>query len=321
MPELPEIQALAERLDATLAGRRVLSITPLGFAGLKTVSPRPDELVGALISGVERRGKYLVVRLDSGERLVVHLGQAGRVDLEDPPKLTRPRGAVFRLVAEGPCAVLVHEHGTERQAGLWLLGEGDDGPLGRLGPDADDTDFKTLLRTSQENRRLHALLRDQRFAAGIGHGYADDILNRAGLSPFSTLRSLDSASRERLIGCVEAVLADALEGERRRGGALSEARLGERFAVHNRTGKPCPRCGEIYAGALPTTPTRSPTARAARPRAAPRGPPPLTPPSLKDPARRRSGQFLGRLTTMPPSRSWCVAFYVVRRARAVEPSR
>ncbi|HVB05251.1 MAG TPA: DNA-formamidopyrimidine glycosylase family protein [Acidimicrobiales bacterium] len=243
MPELPQIQALAERLDTALRGRRLTAVKPLGFSGLKTVRPSPQELVGREVTGVDRRGKYVVVSLNEGLRLLFHLGNAGRVDVEEPAKATRPRGAVFRLEAEGDLGVLVREHGTERQAGLWLLADGDDGPLGRLGPDADEDDFRTLIRTSQENRRLHSLLRDQRFAAGIGRGFADDILNCAGLSPFAALRGLDAEARERLLGCIDGVLAAALAEERTRTGGLSAARLGEHFSVHNRTGQPCPRCG------------------------------------------------------------------------------
>ncbi len=230
MPELPEIQALSERLDAVLRGRRVVAVDTLGFSGLKTVRPSPHELVGREVLGVERRGKYVVVELAGGLRLLFHLGQAGRVDIEEPAKGTRPRGAMFRLCAEGDLGLLVREHGKERQAGFWVLAPGDEGPLERLGPDAGDEDFKALLRSSQENRRLHSLLRDQRFAAGIGRGYADDILNRAGLSPFASLRSLDGAGREQLISCIDEVLAEALAtGERGRSGGLSAARLGERF--------------------------------------------------------------------------------------------
>jgi formamidopyrimidine-DNA glycosylase len=244
VPELPEIQALAERLDSALTGGEVASLSALGFSGLKTVRPRPEELAGHRIKGVERRGKYVVTEFDGELRLLFHLGQAGRVDLEEPAKSTRPRGAMFRLVLADGRGLLVREHGKERQAGFWILAADDDGPLERLGPDVDALDFKTLLRTSQENRRLHSLLRDQRFAAGIGRGYADDILNRAGLSPFASLKSLDAAQRELLIGCIDEVLAAALEGERTRSGGLSAARLGDRFAVHNRTGQPCPRCGD-----------------------------------------------------------------------------
>ena len=94
MPELPEMQALAERLDAAVAGRVVAGIDPLGFTALKTVAPAPGELVGRKVTGVGRRGKYLVLTLDGGVRVLVHLSQAGRLDIESPGKVTRPKGSL-----------------------------------------------------------------------------------------------------------------------------------------------------------------------------------------------------------------------------------
>jgi formamidopyrimidine-DNA glycosylase len=247
MPELPEMQALAERLDDALRGAVIARCDPLGFSGLKTVSPAIDALTCRTVEAVTRRGKYLVFEFDEGVRVLVHLAQAGRLDLEPTAKVTRPRGAIVRMVFGDGRAVLVREHGTERSAGWWILGPGDDGPLAALGPEVTGDAFRTLLLESDDNRRLHTVLRDQRFASGIGRGYADDALNRAGLSPFASLRSLDLAQREGLLAAVEATLAAALEEERTRTGGLSAARLGERFAVHNRAGEPCPRCGGALA--------------------------------------------------------------------------
>lgn len=249
MPEMPEMHALSERLDATLRGLTLTRADPLGFSALKTVTPSPEELVGHPVTEVSRRGKYVVVSFDGGQRLLLHLSQAGRVDIESPVKKTRPRGAVVRLVFAGPdggpeLAVLVREHGTQRQAGWWVLAPGDDGPLAGLGVEATSEDLAEFLTTSDSTRHLHTLLRDQHVVAGIGRGWADDILNRAGLSPFASLRSLDAGQRARLVEAVRTVLDEALELERSRSGGLSEAKLGGRFAVHNRSGQPCPRCGE-----------------------------------------------------------------------------
>ncbi len=243
VPELPEMQALAERLDAAISGRTLLGYRLLGFTSLKTVEPRPDELIGSTISGVGRRGKYLVLSLATGYRLVVHLSQAGRLDVEDPPKATTPRGSVVRLELSGGLALLVREHGTQRKAAWWVLAPGNDGPLVDLGPDPFDDAFDDWVDTSNTGRHVHTALRDQHEVAGIGRGYADDALNRAGISPFSSLRSLDAPARQRLVSAVRAVLSEALDAERRRTGGLSPARLGDRFAVHNRAGQPCPRCG------------------------------------------------------------------------------
>jgi len=230
MPELPQMQALAERLDAALAGAALARVEPLGFTALKTVQPSPDALVGTRLAGVGRRGKYLVFDFGSA-RIAVHLSQAGRVDIERPPN-------------DGATAVFVREHGTERKAAWWVLAPDDEGPMAELGPEPDSDAFARLVLEGNDRRRIHTWLRDQRTVAGIGRGYSDDALWRAHLSPYATLASLDAAARQRLLDAVRGVLADGLERERARQGGLSEPRLGEHFEVHGRHGTPCPRCGE-----------------------------------------------------------------------------
>ena len=243
MPELPEMQALAERLDAALAGSTVERAHAIGFSGLKSVSPEPGSLEGATLAGVGRRGKYLVLSMEGGIRVLVHLSQAGRVDLESPPKDTRPRGSVFRLTFDNGTAMLVREHGSQRKARWWVLGPGEEGPLEALGPEPFDPAFDALVMECDSTRHVHSLLRDQRVVAGIGRGYVDDALNRAGLSPFASFRSLTTAARCALLDAVRSVLDEALRSERGRTGGLSDAKLGTRFRVHNRAGQPCPRCG------------------------------------------------------------------------------
>ena len=244
MPELPEMQALAERLHGAFGGRFLTAIDPLGFTALKTVVPAPGELVGLQLTGVGRRGKYLVFTIDNGVRVLVHLSQAGRLDIESPAKSTRPKGSVVRLRFDNGSAILVREHGSQRKAGWWVLTPGADGPLAALGPEPDDEAFAQMLMTSASNHRIHTLLRDQRTVAGVGRGYVDDVLNVVGLSPFTSLRTLSADQRAALITAVRTVLGEALEQERGRKGGLSEPKLGLRFAVHNRAGQPCPRCGQ-----------------------------------------------------------------------------
>jgi formamidopyrimidine-DNA glycosylase len=241
MPELPELRALAERLEPVVSGRTLRDVTLLGFSGLKTVDPAPDDLVGSVLTSVTSRGKFLILTFQDGARVLVHLGNAGRLDVESTPKATRPRGSLARL-SFGDVGVLVREHGTERRAGLWVLAAGDDGPLGTLGPEPSEAPFATLLRRGDDRRHLHTMLRDQRTVAGIGRGYADDALHRARLSPFASLSGLDDTARERLLRGVRDVLAEALTSERRRTGGLSAASLGDRFTIHRRAGTPCPRC-------------------------------------------------------------------------------
>ncbi len=244
MPELPEMQALAERLSVALSGRRLEGIDQLGFTGLKTAVPPADGLIGHELTSFGRRGKYLVAQFDDGQEVLVHLSQAGRVDVEEPPKATKPRGSVVRFRFSGALGLLVREYGTQRKAGWWVLAPGDEGPRAGLGPDPFDQAFEDLILGDTSNRHLHTQLRDQRYVAGIGRGWVDDALHRAHLSPFASLRSLDATARRTLIDAIRSVLTEALALERTRSGGLSEAKLGSRFAVHNRFGEPCPQCGQ-----------------------------------------------------------------------------
>ena len=185
MPELPQMQALAERIEEWLLGATFAGYVPLGFSGLKTAVPPPDELVGRTLTGVGRRAKYVLLEFD-GEperRIVFHLSQAGRVDFEQPPKKTKPKGSVVRwrftdADSSDEKAVLLREWGTERKAGWWVLGPGDEGPLATLGPEATSDEFAEWLRTATDGRHVHTILRDQHTVAGVGRGYADDALHQ-----------------------------------------------------------------------------------------------------------------------------------------------
>ena len=128
MPEMPEVQALAERLDEVLSGAPLDALDMLQFSSLKTFAPRPAEALGRTVERVTRRGKYLVLELEGGLRVLVHLSQGGRVDVEAPPKSTKPRGSVLRIRSHDRPSVLVKEFGKERKAGWWVLAAGDDGP-------------------------------------------------------------------------------------------------------------------------------------------------------------------------------------------------
>ncbi len=251
MPEAPEMQALAERLHEIAAGEVLRGLQPLSFSAQKTVAPDPAGLLGRTVAEVGRRGKYLVWTFvptgdADGQHLLVHLSQGGRVDIEDPPRSTRPRNGVLRLVLDERPSILVKEFGTERKAAWWVLAEGDDGPLTRLGPEATSTEFAELVRTGDDRRRVHTILRDQRTVAGMGRGYTDDALHRAGLSPYASLASLTPEQREELLAAIEVVLADGLEIERRRRGGLP-AKPGDHWVVHRRAGEDCPTCADTLA--------------------------------------------------------------------------
>jgi len=242
MPELPEMQALAERLHEATSGASFVRIMPLQFSAAKTFDPPAEALVGRQVERVWRRGKYVIFET-GGPRLVFHLSQGGRVDLEDPPKATKPKGAVLRLVLDRAPAILMKEFGTQRKAGWWVLSPADDGPLERLGPEPFSPEFEALILGASEGRRIHTLLRDQRFVAGIGRGYVDEILHAAQLSPYASLSSLTALERRHLIEAVGERLEAGLALERQRTGGLP-TKLEGRFAIHGRHGLPCPRCGD-----------------------------------------------------------------------------
>src|SRR5262245_25635784 len=149
------MQALAERLDGLIAGKVFSGFDVLSFSSLKTVVPGTDAFIGRAVERVTRRGKYVIFDVGDAGRVLLHLSQAGRVDIEDPPKRTKPRGAVVRIRFEaadgsdGP-ALLVREFGTERKAAWWLLAPGDDGPLASLGPEPDSEEFAALVREGDD---------------------------------------------------------------------------------------------------------------------------------------------------------------------------
>ncbi|MEA3019780.1 MAG: formamidopyrimidine-DNA glycosylase [Actinomycetota bacterium] len=263
MPELPEMQALSERLAQVMVGQRFAGAQPIQFAGLKTYAPDPQSLVGQEITNVGRIGKYVVMTFDSGVRILLHLSQAGRLDVETPAKTTRPKQGVVRFLLEpgvqgggprsdgvqggGPrgdrSGILVKEFGTERKAGWWVLAPGDDGPLERLGPEPGTPEFAELIRTNVEGRRIHTLLRDQRVVSGMGRGYTDDALWKAKLSPYATFKSLTADDRERLLESIDFVVADGLAAERKIESGYPTKKV-KHWMVHNKHGEPCPVCAD-----------------------------------------------------------------------------
>jgi formamidopyrimidine-DNA glycosylase len=241
MPELPEMQALAERLEEAVGATALRRVEVLQFSALKTVAPGPDDLYGRSLESVSRRAKYLIFDFGAA-KVLVHLSQGGRVDVERPPKRTKPRGSVVRFVF-AEAGILVKEFGHERKAAWWVLDPDELGPLEGLGPEPFSDEAEALVMGGDDRRRLHTFLRDQRTIAGIGRGFGDDILHEARLSPFDRLRSLSAEQRAALLASIRSVLTGGLERERERTGGLP-TKLSGRFNVHGKNGEPCPRCGE-----------------------------------------------------------------------------
>ena len=236
------MQALAERLDNALSGAPLKDLSVIQFSSLKTFDPPPEAIVGRTLDNVGRRGKYLLFQF-GGPRLLMHLSQGGRIDLEEKAKATRPKGSVARLRFEDRPSILIKEYGTQRKVGLWIVAAGDDGPLVKLGPEPLSNEFERLLLEGADNRRIHTILRDQRTVSGVGRGYTDDALHRAKLSPYASLTSLSIDERKRLLEALRATLDEGLVHERKRKGGLP-TKLGDHWVVHNRNGEPCPVCGE-----------------------------------------------------------------------------
>lgn len=248
MPELPEVQAHAERLASDYAGCTLSRVEPLSFAALKTALPPIDAAVGSALAGVSRRGKHLL--LDWGQTThVVHLMQGGRLR-PDAKRSRRPRGGLVRWVLSPPdggddLALLLTEAGTERRAGVWVV-EGDpleQTPLDRLGPDADALDAAGLGERLRDRRgRLHTVLRDQEAVAGLGRRLANEICHRARLSPFTRTDGLDDEQVARITDAIAALIDEGLSAERARADMSSSK--DRPAAVHHRVGEPCPACGD-----------------------------------------------------------------------------
>ncbi len=243
MPELPEVQAHAERLTDRFDGAVLQRFVPLAFTALKTATPSPDVAYGHPLLEVGRRGKYLLLRFEPAV-FVVHLMQGGRL-LVDDKQAAKPRNGQARFVfAEGP-ALLLTEAGKERRAGVWCVAPDalDGPPLDRLGRDALEMDVDALAAAfGAHNMRLHGFLRDQHLIAGLGRMLANEVCHRARLSPFAMTGKLGREGAAAVHAAIHACVADGLAYERTRDDMSSSAdRPG---AVHQRVGQPCPVCGD-----------------------------------------------------------------------------
>lgn len=243
MPELPELQAHAERLTRELAGAELARFRALTFTALKTVLPAPEEAVGHPLASVDRYGKYLLLRF-APVTFVVHLMQGGRLE-PDAKQAAKPRGGLARWVFADDRALLLTEMAKEKRAGVWVVA-GDlttQAPLEGLGPDAGDLSLDELRAALDgPSMRVHGFLRDQRRIAGIGRRLANEVCHRARLSPFAATKKLSAAEVEALHAAIGACIADALEVERARTAMSSSAeRPGN---VYHRTGEACPVCGD-----------------------------------------------------------------------------
>ena len=244
VPELPEVQAHAERLTARYAGTVLDRFTPITFTALKTAVPAPSDAVGVTLDEVGRRGKYLLARFGD-LTFVVHLMQGGRLR-EDAKQSPKPRGGIARWRFADGRAWLLTEAGTERRAGVWCATSGnvlDHPPLANLGPEALAITADDLAaRFAARNMRLHTFLRDQGCIAGLGRRLANEVCYRAKVSPFAMTGKLGLGGATAVVTAIVDACNEGLAAERERDDMSSSAdRPG---GVHRRTGEPCPVCGD-----------------------------------------------------------------------------
>ena len=208
MPELPEVQAHAERLSEQFTGAVLTRFVPFNFTALKTALPPPNEAYDQALRRVHRRGKYLLA--DFGEiHFVIHLMQGGRL-LVDTQQSSRPRNGQARLVFEQGPALLLTEAGKERRAGVWCVRTGDlaGPPLDRLGSDAATVTPQLLAELfAHTNMRVHGFLRDQHHLAGLGRMLANEVCHRARLSPFAMTGKLGEQGAAIVAEAITAAIA------------------------------------------------------------------------------------------------------------------
>ncbi len=243
MPELPEVQAHAERIADEFAGRVLVKFRPLKFTALRTAVPAPDDAYGEPLLGVGRRGKYILFEFESLQ-FAIHLMQGGRL-LVDDKQSAKPRGGQARFVFDDGPALLLTEAGTERRAGVWCLPPDaiDPPPLDVLGPDADTVTPEQMVELfAQKNRRVHGFLRDQRSIAGLGRRLANETCHRAKVSPFAMTGKLGDVGATKIVEAIRSTIDEGLASERTR---IDMSSSKDRpSGVHNRAGDSCPVCGD-----------------------------------------------------------------------------
>ncbi len=252
MPELPEVEALADYLRQHATGLPVRRVDVAALSVLKTFDPPLTALHGQTVTGASRWGKYL--GLDMGDlHLIIHLSRAGWLRWSEkltPAPLKPGKGPIGLRVhlgtpGEAPGFDLT-EAGTQKRLAVWLVTDPAAVPgIATLGPDALALDADGLAAVLAGNMgRIKTVITDQKVIAGIGNAYSDEILHTAKLSPFATAGKLTDAQLGALHDAMITVLTDAV---RRSVGQQAATLKGEKrsgLQVHARTGLPCPVCGD-----------------------------------------------------------------------------
>jgi formamidopyrimidine-DNA glycosylase len=256
MPELPEVEALAHHLREHALYRPVARVDVASMSAVKTFDPPVSALVGRVVTGAARYGKFLAVefqdRPDDPLHLVVHLSRAGWMRWHDSASTTPPKPG------RGPLELRVHldavggpgfdltEAGTQKRLSVYLVHDPQEVPgIARLGPDAlalTRDEFAAVLTGRSE--RLKTLLVEQQAIAGIGNAYSDEILHTAKLSPYAASGRLKPEQIDELYAAMRSVLTDAVDRSVGQGAAQLKGEKRSGLRVHARTGLPCPVCGD-----------------------------------------------------------------------------
>jgi len=256
MPELPEVEALAHHLREHALYRPVARVDVASMSAVKTFDPPVSALVGRVVTGAARYGKFLAVEFqdwpDDPLHLVVHLSRAGWMRWHDSASTTPPKPG------RGPLELRVHldavggpgfdftEAGTQKRLSVYLVHDPQEVPgIARLGPDAlalTRDEFAAVLTGRSE--RLKTLLVEQQAIAGIGNAYSDEILHTAKLSPYAASGRLKAEQIDELYAAMRSVLTDAVDRSVGQGAAQLKGEKRSGLRVHARTGLPCPVCGE-----------------------------------------------------------------------------
>ncbi len=264
MPELPEVEITARRLDGALRGAAIESALAPGINALRSFDPPLTALAGRTIAGVRRRGKHLIVEVDGVEgadgkdagaelALLIHLMSAGRLQLYDKHAGPRDRTSRLlvrvRLAGEGgaEAELRLREFGSKQAAWVKLLHAEEldhEEALATLGPEAwpDPPSLRELLDAP---RPLHTMLRDQRTIAGIGRSWVDEILWEAQLSPYKRGADLTEEEAVRLREATVAILGAAIDHYERAIALPIPDKLPMPLRIHRHEGEPCPRCATV----------------------------------------------------------------------------
>ena len=246
MPELPEVEITARRLDAAVRGVEIESTLAPGINALKTFDPPLHALDGRAITGVRRIGKHLVVDVAGDLHVLVHLMSAGRLQLYDKRASLRDRTSRLLVRITDGRELRLREFGTKQAAWVKVLRDADlmtDEAIATLGPEAWPEPPEDLRELLDVARPLHSVLRDQRVIAGIGRSWVDEILWTARLSPFKRGDDLDDDEAARLRAATVQVLGDALAVYEEKVKLPIPDKLPLPLKVHRRNGESCPRCG------------------------------------------------------------------------------